>query len=197
MLYFIPPAYVFSFFLGSICIHDSVVGIFMAIIMAFIPALSVLWMTYDVHNMMLEAVYGAERWRDEVTPEDAQENNTTSEQNPTVQCDDRNSSSAGTLDISASRLDDIDFHTLFNRYDLDESGMIDSREELTQLTMAVIYKLKLDEASYGGNLVQAVDLKVNLAFQAASKKGLIWSERQAKAWLITEFLSESDMLTKP
>ena len=169
----------------------------MAIIMALIPALSVLWMSYDVHNMMLEAVYGAERWRDEVTPEDAQENNTTSEQNPTVQCDDRNSSSAGTLDISASRLDDIDFHTLFNRYDLDESGMIDSREELTQLTMAVIYKLKLDEASYGGNLVQAVDLKVNLAFQAASKKGLIWSERQAKAWLITEFLSESDMLTKP
>jgi len=88
-------------------------------------------------------------------------------------------------------LDNIGYSALFERYDLDASGYIDSREELTQLTMAIIYKGQFDAAEAGAlNLVANVELQINMAFEQASEKGVLWDKDEMKTWFIKQFLQK-------
>lgn len=93
------------------------------------------------------------------------------------------------LEAAIGRLDAGNFQEVFRRYDLDGSGYIDSKEELTQLTMATIYRLGLDkETSNDSNLVASVDLKVNDVFATTASEGVKMSEARVKEWLARSFV---------
>lgn len=77
------------------------------------------------------------------------------------------------------------FHEMFLRYDLDQSGSIDSKQELTQLTTALLYKLNLD-VKLGASPTD-VDMTVDAALQD-NKGDILWSEAVAKEWFLKSFM---------
>ena len=84
-------------------------------------------------------------------------------------------------------LEGPEYDALFRRYDIDNSGTINSPEELTQLTLAVIFKY--DGDSSGGASIKEVDAKVSEAFSNAKGNGVRWDQAQTRDWLLREFFA--------
>ena len=187
MLFWIPGAYLGSFLVATVAVSlGQLIGVIITVILASLPPLAVL-----VHGSPSPADASVIVPSQSMVTNGSQANEAerAQELESLDPLSSEDTKSGGIGSDGMARLDEMDFNSLFKRYDLDDSGFIDSREELTQLTMAVIYKMKLDQDFLGGNMIQAVDLKVNLAFQQASAEGILWSELQAKEWLNREFLS--------
>ena len=80
-------------------------------------------------------------------------------------------------------------NNLFDRYDLDGSGDINSTEELRQLTHNMIYKLRKQG-------FQLADLKSQLVVDLCDAQGLSlenrWEKDKFEAWFVEHFKLEAD-----
>lgn len=83
--------------------------------------------------------------------------------------------------ISGDEFADI-FNKMFERYDLDGSGLIDSEEELRQLATALVFKLDLDT----GCGINEIDTQVQKALDACPG-GLSFTESSAREWFQQHF----------
>ena len=183
MMWYVPLSYLCSFLVASITVLNVTTGLVLVALLAMVPMVLPHLLSVgsvgggDESSSTAEALPGKGESAVGVAVGPAQEPDT------------EDGDVGGNMELAIRRLDKADFGELFQRYDLDESGYIDSREELTQLTMATIYRLGLDKENLAQiNLVANVDLKVNEAFEAATKDGVIWSETQAKEWIAREFV---------
>jgi len=119
---------------------------------------------------------------------------------PAAQCDhpdqDRTHQSVSTLyppykpgfdadDFELPEGFDGKFETIFARHNLDQSRHITSREELQQLSLAVVYEFQL------GMTQQEVDRAVDAAYKACGK--IAWPLQETKKWFLFEFMRKNKL----
>jgi hypothetical protein len=169
MRYYIPIYFVLSFVVATIFVYSSIAGATLVMCSALAPFLIL------GGNMLGEKA-------PPVPPTHA------SPRAPTIGLVSHEDAQSVCAPQRHSELDKW-FSDLFRRYDLDESGMIDSTEELTQLAMACIYKMDLDSGA--GMQPADVDFKVKQAYENAGNRGVFFTEEAAKDWFVDEFLASS------
>jgi len=186
MRWFIPMSWGASFVLATITVLNQLGGLLIIAVVASLPAISICgpFCPPDKPTSVTAPLSDGQ-----------QGPGIHMSSTPGLDPDDMAGESGKEFEAAMARLESGDFNELFQRYDLDESGFIDSREELTQLTMAVIYRLGLDKEPHltKANLVAHVDLKVNEAFQASkasesAMSAVIWSQQVAQEWLARNIL---------
>ena len=163
MLYQIPIGYVVSFVVATILVVQLVCGMLLAALMAMAPTIPIL---YDQYTQSEKGKTLADGAVGDTTTEVRME----------------------TLAVGGNGLlEGPEYDALFRRYDIDNSGTINSPEELTQLTLAVIFKY--DGDSSGGASIKEVDAKVSEAFSDAKGNGVRWDQEQTRDWLLREFFA--------